>query len=422
MKTALKHDTQAQRYRHIPLFPGVSIISAPLIISPFISQKSIYNIINMMTSPDGCSDLVDTTIPAVHADDLAGDSDHTITQSRCQEEFPIILLPKEICTQILSLFLPDVEEIYPGDILGYSQGAGSGNSRYIWTTYRHDGARCEMAVMRANRQLCGEMTSYLYDRLTLIVVIGCDGVNVLTNHWGCGRISDCSLSDVPFHRFKCVWLQVEASHDQSKDLVHIRRNLLDFCGILSRSESPKRMRVDFWDSRHHQAGKVLGFEESTGVQDGVKMTTIDLSDVIDYKDCTEEFTESGIWRAANSTGTALVETDIEAILQPLKILRDVKRCQIFLNPHLREDKSLVELVALHEKIVQSKEEITLEDLKAVHELSEDLYQLAEMTHEEKFAYILSTDEERMGKLLWQSRKGHKLPFAPVDEDWLIMGW
>ena len=83
---------------------------------------------------------------------------------------------------------------------------------------------------------------------------------------------------------------------------------------------------------------------------------------------TEEISERQVWLATNSTDISLVATDIEVILQPLKLLRGVKRCQVCLNPHLQSENSLVELATPHEEIVQSKRDLTLADLKSVHDM------------------------------------------------------
>ena len=129
-----------------------------------------------------------------------------------------------------------------------------------------------------------------------------------------------------------MWLQIVAALDQRMHLVHVRRNLLGFCGGLRQTDPSKCLRVDFFNASHWEAGTPLAFGEPTSVQVGVKVITKDIEYMM-YRpySCTEELAERQIWRAASSTGTSLLATDIEVILQPLKLLRGVKQCQIFLN-------------------------------------------------------------------------------------------
>ena len=155
-----------------------------------------------------------------------------------------------------------------------------------------------------------------------------------------------------------------------------------------------------------------GSEEPTSIQGGVKVATKDLEDLMEYTGDDENTIEKQTWRAANSTGTALVSTDIELILQPLKLLRNVGCCQIFLNPHLQEHTSLVELVAGYKGMIESKEELLLEDLMLVHATSEDLYRLARSVHGDGFYHLHSTEQERMESLLWQTRKWHSIRSEP----------
>ena len=83
-------------------------------------------------------------------------------------------------------------------------------------------------------------------------------------------------------------------------------------------------------------------------------------------------------------------------------------------PQLQNDNSLVKLAARHEEIVQSKRELTLADLKSVHDMSEELYRLAVFIHDENFTYFHLKEQKRMEHLLWQTRKWYQLPCAPVS--------
>ena len=360
-------------------------------------------------------DLLDSGLSAIDVDDLTGDGVITIAQSRRQGRFPLMRLPTEIRVHIFSFLLPDLEVIRPAIKAGYYFRPGHCKNDHLWMSYRHDHAKSDMAIMRSNRQVYDETANYLYNRLTIMVSIGCDGVNLLSSHWGCGEISGSLLPEIPFDKFKLVWLQIEAGLDQRKHLVHIRHNLLDFCGALCQVDLPKCVRVDLFDRRHWEAGRTFDFHEPTSVQGGVKMVTKDVEYIMRcrYSECTEEVAERQIWRAANSTGTSLVATDVEVILQPLKLLRGVKRCQIFLNPHLQSDDSLVKLAARHEEIVQSKRDLTLADLESVRDMSEELHRLAAFIHDEKFFFFHPLKQKRMEHLLWQTRKWHKLPCTPV---------
>lgn len=113
-----------------------------------------------------------------------------------------------------------------------------------------------MAIMRTSRQIYEETARYLYDRLTIIVHIEDDGINFLSTHWGCGCLDGCVSTMIPLHKVKCVWLQIRSSCDQPRHLVHVRRNLIDFCKAICLLESLKCLRVDFWDSYHYQAGTI----------------------------------------------------------------------------------------------------------------------------------------------------------------------
>lgn len=88
--------------------------------------------------------------------------------------------------------------------------------------------------------------------------------------------------------------------------------------------------------------------------------------------------------AGNPTGIPLYTTDLELILQPLKFLRNVSNSQISLDPHLQENMSLVDLVANPKKIMESKKERALEDLKILHDTSKDLYHLTGSVYGERF--------------------------------------
>ena len=371
-----------------------------------------------MDSKDDRFNLQSSGLSAIDVDDRSGGAVITIKRSRRHGKFALMHLPLELRLRVFSFLLPDVDEIDPGNEWGCTQSAGESYTDIIWTTYRHDGAPCEMAIMRTNRQIYDETAGYLYDRLTVIVHIESDGVNFLTMHWGCGEVARCMLTSFPLHKSKCVWLQVHASYDQPKHLAHVRINLLDFCCILYQLESLNDLRVDFWDYCHCREGTMMGFEEPTGVQSCIKVATKDTEYLIADQEYTTETAERKTWRAANSTGTALVATDIELILQPLKLLRNVKSCRIFLNPKLQENTSLVELTARYKEIIESKREHTLEDLKFVHETSEDLYRLARSVHGEIFCISLFTATERMESLLWHTRKWHSMEAEPGRQRWL----
>ena len=361
-------------------------------------------------------DLLDSGPSAIDVDDLTGDGVITITKSRRQGRFPLMRLPTEIRVHIFSFLLPDLKVIHPRGKAGRHFRPGHCKNEHLWMSHRHDDAKSDMAIMRSNRQVYDETANYLYNRLTIVVSVGCDGVDLLSSHWGCGEISGSLFTEIPFNKFKLVWLQIEAGWDQRKHLVHVRHNLLDVCGVLCQLVSPKCVRVDLFDDRHWEADTTFDFHEPTSVQGGLEMVTKDVEYIMRrrHHECSEEVAERKIWRAANSTGTSLAATDIEVILQPLKLLRGVKRCQIFLNPHLQSHDSLVKLAASHEEIVQSKRDLTLADLESVHDVSEELYRLAAFVHNENFFFFHPLKQKRMEHLLWQPRKWHKMPCAPVE--------
>ena len=316
-------------------------------------------------------------------------------------------LPAELRLHIFSFLLPDLKSIYPVFRWCCPFRPGSRKDGYGYWRYRSDFDAANMAIMRSNRQTYDEVSSYLYNRSTIVVIVRASGVNLLKSHWGCGRLRARSLIDIPFDKFKLVWLQIEAPFDLRKHLVHVRRNLLSFCTALCQTDSPKCLRVDLFDACHRDESKSL---ESIHVQGGVKIVTEGIESLIDRSwGCTKEITENQIWRAANSTGISLAATDVEVILQPLKLLRGVQRCQIFLTPHLQRDNSLADLTALHEEIVRSKRDITLTDLTSVQNVSEVLYNLAAFNQDEKFISFHHKGQKRMERLLWQTRKWHRLP-------------
>ena len=362
----------------------------------------------------GTNVLLESGLSAIDVDDSTGDGIEAITKFRRQGPFPLMRLPAEIRLHVFSFLLPDMKTLYSRRKGCFSGPGTFGNSHGGWK-YRHDFAAGDMAIMRSNRQIYDETTYYLYIRSTLVVSVGEDGINLLSSPWGCGEISRKLLKELPFNKFKLVWLQIQAAIDQRKHLVDVRRNLLDFCIALCQGDPLKSLRVDLFDSRHWDAG-CLDLHEVTSVQGGVKMVTKDIEYIMRRYDCSQEIAEGKIWRAVNSTGTSLAATDIEAILQPLKLLRGVERCQIFLNPHLQSDNSLVVLANLHEQIVQSKGDLSLADLTSVHDMSEELYRLAStFSRTILFVYYHPEKQKRMEHLLWQTRKLHKLPCAPVEE-------
>ena len=371
-----------------------------------------------MNSPDNYNFLVESGLLKIDIDSMIGDAMITITKDlpesglsaidvddltgdRIITRFPLMRLPTEIRLHIFSFLLPDLKTIYPPFKGGCYSYPGSYENDYGKAYYRHDFTPGDMAIMRSNRQIYDETSNYLYNRSTIMVSVGDDGVNFLSTHRGCGEMSRNSLIEIPFHKFKLVWLQVEAAFDQRKHLVHVRRNLLDFCTALCQTDPPKCLRVDLFDARHWDAGTTLHFHETASIQGRVRVVTEDVENSMRRPDafCTEEIAEKQIWRAANSTGTSLAATDIEVILQPLKLLRGVKRCQISLNPHLQSNDLLRELAARHEEIVQSKRDLVLADLKSVHDMSEELSRLAVFIHNEGIIDIHHIVQKRM-KHLW----------------------
>ena len=362
-------------------------------------------------------DLLKSGFSSIDVDDLTGGGIITIANSRRQGRFPLMRLPTEIRLHIFSFLLPDLKIIYPPFKGGCFSYPGSYENDYGGAYYRHDFILGDMAIMRSNRHIYNETSNYLYNRSTIMVSVGDDGVNFLSSHRGCGEMSKSSLIEFPFHKFKLVWLQIEAAFDQRKHLVHVRRNLLDFCTALCQKDPPKCLRVDLFDAHHWDTGTTLHFHETTSVQGGVKVVTEDVENVMrrSHGFWTDEIAERQIWRAANSSGTSLAATDIEVILQPLKLLRGVKRCHVFLNPYLQSNDSLRELAARHEEIVQSKRDLTLAGLKSVHDMSEELSRLAVSIHDERIIDLHPIEQKRMEQLLWQTRKWHKLPCVPVEE-------
>lgn len=148
----------------------------------------------------------------------------------------------------------------------------------------------------------------------------------------------------------------------------------------------------------------MGSEDPTGVQGGVDVATQDVEYLMNYSNCIEEIAQREIWRTGNPTGIPLFATDFELTLQPLKLLRNVSNFQISLDPHLQENMSLVDLVASRKKIIESKKERTLEDLKILHDTSKDLYHLAGSVYGERFGISLSIEQEKIKSQIWQTRK------------------
>ena len=367
-----------------------------------------------LDSSDDCLPLQDSSLSAIDLDDLFGEPVITTMPSHRQLESPLMRLPPEIRLQIIGFLLPDVNPIDPGNEWGNEwlglQAAGQRLTERISTTFRHDRAPCEMAIMRTNRQIYEEAAAYLYDRLTVIVKIDAAGVDFLSTRWGCICLGRDLFTGFPLQKTGCVWLQVRASNDHPRHIVHIRRNLLDLCGALYQVESHKGIRVDLWDSYHGQASAWRGYWEPTGVQGGVPVVTKTIEHIMHTEACTKEVAEKRRWGTRNSTGTALVATDVELVLQPLKLLRNVKDCQIFLNPAVQANTLVVSLVARHKEMVEGVEELKLEDLQLVHDTSEDLYRLAETDSGEGID-LESAEHERMEKLLWQTRKWHSFQAA-----------
>ena len=266
----------------------------------------------------------------------------------------------------------------------------------------------------AKRPSCGSVARYTRRQaatsttLTLIVHIQDDGVDFLTTHWGCGHIPMRLSHNIPLTKFKCIWLQVRASQDQAKHIAHIRRNLIDFYSILCHLESLRCLRVDFWDSCHHRTSLPLGPGGATNIQGGIRVITSDVESLVDRWRISKESAERHTWRAVNSTGPPSTLTDIDLVLQPLSLLRNVADCQIYLTPELQKIPSLIDLVANYKRTSQSKVELTMEDLQLVHDTSEDLYWL----RWHHFRHLLPTEQERMNHLLRKTERWHSIPVAP----------
>ena len=364
----------------------------------------------MMGSTDDSLTLLDPWPSAVDIDDQTGSAVITLRQFRRQGAFPLMRLPKELRLHVISFLLPDVEEIDPGNEGASIQDADSDNMVSLWTTYRKDHARCEMAIMRTNREIYRETSSYLYGRLTVIVHVD-DGVGFLKTHYGCGTLAHRSFN-IPLQKVKRVWLQIHGSFDQARNLAHVRRNLKAFCVTLYQRDRLKSLRVDFWDSRHWRVGARKSVREKIiTIQGGIPTTTIDAEDFVPRPEVFAKTFEQYLWGTGISTGCTMVGTDIELILQPLRLLRNVGDCQIFLNPHLQKDTRLVDMVAHCKELIESTRELTVEDLRLMHDTSEKLSRSGKCG----ICYLSNNDQESMDDLLWQTGKWHSMPHKDVEE-------
>lgn len=135
-----------------------------------------------MDSTNNCFDLHKFGLLAIDVDDRSGDAVITVERSRDQKRFPLMRLPQELRLHIISFFFPDAEEIDPGNERDCTQESGSGIETSLWTSYRLDKNRCQMAITRASRHIYEETTQYLYERLMIIAYIRSDEVQLLQTH------------------------------------------------------------------------------------------------------------------------------------------------------------------------------------------------------------------------------------------------
>ena len=218
-------------------------------------------------------------------------------------------LPQELRLHIISFLLPDVEEIDPGNEEDCSQDFGSGIMASLWTSYRLDGNRCEMAVMRASRQIYEKSSRYLYDRLTIIIYIESDSVHFLRTHWECRTLDGCFFN-IPLQKMKHVWLHIHPCYNDPECLVYVRRNLIDFCSTLYQLDCIKSLRIDFWDSGH-DLGMLVSSEETTANQGGIPTASKYAGYRLPACGYGEKNADWYLFGTANSTGSTMVATDME---------------------------------------------------------------------------------------------------------------
>lgn len=359
-----------------------------------------------MDSIDNCFNFHASGLLAVDVDDRSGNAVITADQIRRQGRFPLMRLPQELRLHIISFLLPDVEEIDPGNEGYCSQDPGSGITASLWTSYRLDGNRCEMAAMRVSRQIYEETSRYLYDRLTIIIHIDSDGIHFLRTRWGCGTLDGCCFS-IPLQKMKFVWLQIHPCSDDLECLVYVRLNLISFCSTLYQLDSIRSLRIDFWDPGH-DLGMHVSSDETTANRGGVPTA----SKYAEYRSLArgygEENADGHLWGTSNSTGSTMV------MLQPLRLLRNVGHCEIHLNPRLEKDETIMDMVGGCNEVITSTQELTIEDLKLVHDTSEELYR----TKNFRWAYLAykrDQGQQRLDNLLWQTRRWHSIEAVSVNK-------
>lgn len=249
-------------------------------------------------------------------------------------------LPVEVRRKILGHLLPNAQEIRVADTEPL-------HTKENWLMLRPHYEACHTAVLRANRQLYTDGTAVLYNRAFRVMVTH-RGVVFLKSGYSLPEINEPMwtrfhevkpnwLSTFPFHKVKQLQIQLWAT-ERRYNLFDLRGVLINLCSILYDQASFKNVRVDFYDSGYQPKESdsyddyddlLFDYDEPYPAQDKHRGQMLIHND------------KSKFWRwkrfSTRSHKIPSGSTDLELILQPLKLLRSVGKARINLTAESEND-------------------------------------------------------------------------------------
>lgn len=263
-------------------------------------------------------------------------------------------LPVEVRRKILGHLLPNAQEIRVADTEPL-------HTKENWLMLRPRYEACHTAVLRANRQLYTEGTAVLYNRAFRVMVTH-TGVVFLKSGYSLIEINepmstrsfyemrDNRLSTFAFHKVKQLQIQLWAT-DCRYNLFDLRAVIINLCSILYGQPSLKNVRVDLYDSGYKPQefdsyddyyDLLFDDDEPHPAQDKHPGQML-----IYNKESGFYNKESGFWIGMRWSGISTRShnipsrtTDLELILQPLKLLRGVVRARINLTAEAEKDEDV----------------------------------------------------------------------------------
>lgn len=244
-------------------------------------------------------------------------------------------LPIEVRNKILGHLLPNalvIPEDHPFDEMLWSP-----------SLYRPHNEACYTSVLRVNHQVYTEGTALLYNRAFRVIVTH-QGIistrGILASNW---LQNTNRVWTFPFYRAKQIQIELWAT-DFRYDLFDLRLALSEICGILSHQPSLKNVRIDLYDESY-QPKKPLS---SGNFDDDEPHPPQDKShcEMAIFPEEEDPEWDGGInprlWgpRSGIPANTHTQITDLELILQPLKMLCNVGKAHINLTPGAEKDQDM----------------------------------------------------------------------------------